>query len=116
MADESDEFINVLETRDEGRVALAKSLLSGAGIEFMVCNVFPQDILGYGRIGYNPALGLMQVKVRAEDADAARHIIGDLAGERPRPYSRTVRLLVWVFLIIVPLVGFLAILISDMIR
>lgn len=105
-----------METRDEGRIAVAKSLLSGAGIEFMVCNVFPQDILGYGRIGYNPALGLMQVKVRAEYADAARHIISDLVREQPRPYSRTVRLLVWVFLIILPLIGFLAILISDTVR
>lgn len=66
------DFVKILETRDHGMIATAKSLLDGAGIDYAVNNEFGQTI------GLHPFSGGAQIWVRPGDADMARHMLSGL--------------------------------------
>jgi Putative prokaryotic signal transducing protein len=77
---ESSEPVIVLETSDPAMLAVAKSLLEEARIEFFAKGEGVQDLFAWGRFGtgFNPVVGPVQLQVAAEDAEQAAKVLSDL--------------------------------------
>ena len=77
--DDSAGPVTVLETADQGLLAVAKSLLEEADIPFFAKGEGIQDLIGGGRIGaFNILAGPVQLQVPADDADEARELLKQL--------------------------------------
>jgi len=63
------DFVTVLVTRDHSELALAKSLLEGAGIPFFARNEEVENLI---------AAGPIELQVRPEHADEARDLLREL--------------------------------------
>lgn len=74
------DFVTVFETGDPGLVALAKSLLDSAGIDFTTKGDALQDVLGLGRFpgGANLVAGPVVFQVRPDDAKEASALLREL--------------------------------------
>lgn len=74
------ELVSIFSTPDQGRVALAKSLLESEQIDYMVRAEGVQDLLAWGRAltGFNPVVGPVEFLVRADDAARARELLHHL--------------------------------------
>lgn len=73
--------VTVLESSDTALLAVAKSLLEDAGIEFFAKGEGIQDLFAGGTLGtgFNPLIGPVQVQVAADDAEEATAILRDLS-------------------------------------
>lgn len=73
-------FIKVLETGNKPLVTVIKSVLTDADVKFFVKGEELQDIIGIGSfgIGYNSAVGPMEIYVQEEDAEAVKMLIEEL--------------------------------------
>jgi len=71
------ELVTVLETGDQSQVAVAKSMLEGAGIPCIARNERLQNLFGWGSIGtgYNVAMGPIRLQVRRENEEAAKELL-----------------------------------------
>lgn len=71
------EMVTVLETGDQSLVAVARSVLEGAGIPSIARNERLQNLFGWGTIGtgFNAAMGPIRLQVLKEDAEAARELL-----------------------------------------
>ncbi len=80
---QSSEPVTVLVSADPAKLAVAKSLLEEAGIEFFAKGEGVQDLFAWGRFGtgFNPVVGPVQVQVAGEDAEQATALLQDLAGD-----------------------------------
>lgn len=69
------------------QVALGKSLLDAAGVEFYLTNEITQDFLGWGQLftGWNLVTGGVGVWVHRDDAADAAALLADLAPDQPEP-------------------------------
>jgi len=76
------ELVTVLETGDQSQVAVARSMLEGAGIPSIARNERLQNLFGWGSIGtgYNVAMGPIRLQVHREDEEAAKELLS-----RPPP-------------------------------
>ena len=73
------DLVRVFVTGDAGLIPLAKSLLEGEEIEYLVRGEQVQDLFGAGRIGgFNYVVGPVEFWVRADDADGARALLEGL--------------------------------------
>jgi putative signal transducing protein len=73
------ELVRVLATGDAGLIAVAKSLLEGAEIDYFVRGDGLQDLFGLGRItAYSFAMGPAEFWVREDDADSAGELLEGL--------------------------------------
>jgi hypothetical protein len=74
------ELVPVFQTGDAGLTAIAKSILDGEGIDFLVRGEGVQDLFGWGRMtaGFNYITGPAQFLVRSEDEARAREVLQDL--------------------------------------
>jgi hypothetical protein len=80
------ELVTVLRTGDAGLIPLAKSLLEGEGIEYLVRGEHVQDLFGIGRMGgYNYVTGPTEFLVHAEDAERARTLLDGLTTPSAEP-------------------------------
>ena len=80
MTDPDLQLVPVFQTADAGLIALAKSLLGGEGIDYLVRGEGVQDLFGWGRFGsgFNPITGSPVFCVRQEDAERAQELLKDL--------------------------------------
>lgn len=71
------ELTTVLETGDQSLVAVAKSVLEGAGIPCIARNETLQNLFGWGAVGtgFNAAMGPIRVQVLKEDEAVARELL-----------------------------------------
>ena len=76
--------VTVLESSDPGLLAVAKSLLEDANIEYFAKGEGVQDLFAVGRFGtgFNPFVGAIQLQVAAEDAEEAKTLLRDLRTQR----------------------------------
>jgi hypothetical protein len=82
------QLVSVLATGDAALIAVAKSLLEGEGIDYLLRGEGLQDLFGFGRItGFSYAMGPAEFQVRVEDAERARALLADL--EPPTPSDDT---------------------------
>ena len=73
------ELVPVLATGDPGLIAVAKSLLDGEEIDYLIRGEGLQDLFGLGRAtSYNFAMGPAEFWVRADDAERARELLEGL--------------------------------------
>lgn len=79
-ADPNIQLVPVFSAGDPALIALARSLLEGEGIEYVVQNDIVQDLIGWGRVGanFNVATGPAEFVVREEDAVRATELLRDL--------------------------------------
>jgi len=78
--DSEDQLVSVLRTGDPLVVALAKSLLDGAGIDFFVKGEGIQDLFAFGRVGtgFSPITGPADFQVRRYKETEARAVLADV--------------------------------------
>lgn len=71
------ELVTVLETGDQSQVAVARSMLEGAGIPCIARNERLQNLFGWGTVGtgYNVAMGAIRLQVLREDEATARELL-----------------------------------------
>ena len=72
--------ITVLESGDPALLAVAKSLLEAASIQYFARGEGVQDLFGAGRFGtgFSPFTGPIQLQVGADDAEEAKTLLRDL--------------------------------------
>ncbi|MBZ5534927.1 MAG: DUF2007 domain-containing protein [Acidobacteriia bacterium] len=77
---QSDSLVTILTTEDPAILAYAKSLLEGAGIQFLVRGEGLQDLFGAGRIGtgYNLISGPIELQVEPKDEEKASEILSEI--------------------------------------
>jgi len=74
-------LITVFSTGNPATLAIAKSILQKANIEYIVKNEGVQDLFGAGRIGtgFNPIVGPTEIQANKNDEKAARDLLKDLS-------------------------------------
>jgi hypothetical protein len=84
MPDPDIQLVPVLEATDPALVAIAKSLLEGEDIPYLLRGEAVQDLFGWGRVatGYNVLVGVPVFFVREDDAERARELLKDLRDGR----------------------------------
>ena len=72
--------VTVFESGHEGLIALAKSMLDEANIEYSVKGEGVENLMGVGVMGtgFNPITGAIQIQVLEENAAQARELLKDL--------------------------------------
>ena len=77
-----DELVTVLATGNQAIIAVAKSLLDNAGIEYFVKGEGLQNLFGLGTLGtgFNPIVGPIEVQVNEPDAAEARKVLAGIEG------------------------------------
>ena len=73
------EFVTVFESGSPAIIAMAKSLLESADIQYYVKGEELQDLFG-GRLvyGFNPVIGETEIQVAEDDAEEALLLLEDL--------------------------------------
>ena len=74
------DLVTVFESSDIALFALAKTALDQAGIRYIAQGEGLQDLFGMGRIGtgFNLITGPPRIRVTADNAERARHILAEL--------------------------------------
>ncbi|MGB7622083.1 MAG: DUF2007 domain-containing protein [Terriglobia bacterium] len=77
---QSDSLVTILTIEDPAILAYAKSLLKGAGIQFLVKGEGLQDLFGAGRIGtgFNLVSGPIELQVEPQDEEKARRLLSEI--------------------------------------
>lgn len=75
------EFVTVFRSGNPALLAMAKSILEDAGIEFIATGEALQDLFAWGRMGtgFNPIVGPAQIKVPQEDEEEALELLKQLS-------------------------------------
>ena len=73
-------LVTVFESGNPALIALAKSILDGTEIRYMVKGENLQNLFGVGFIGtgFNVAVGPVQIQVSPEDESTAKELLADL--------------------------------------
>jgi putative signal transducing protein len=73
-------FVRVMELPDPGALAIAKSLLQEAGVDFFIKNEETQALFGWGQLGtgYNVIIGPPVVMVDSSRVDEVRDLLAPL--------------------------------------
>jgi hypothetical protein len=71
------EMVTVLETGDQSRIVVARSVLESAGIPCVARNERLQNLFGWGSIGtgFSVPMGPIRLQVRNEDEEVARELL-----------------------------------------
>lgn len=74
---DKEKLVTVFKSGHEGLIALAKSILDEAGIEYLVKNEGVQDLVGLGVVGtgFNPLTGPMCIQVLPENEKMANELL-----------------------------------------
>ena len=73
-------LVSVYSTANPALIAIAKSLLDGEGIDYLVKGEGFQDLFGLGSMTtYSLAMGPPEFWVREDDADRARALLAEVA-------------------------------------
>jgi hypothetical protein len=78
-------LVTVVRVGDPASIAVAKSVLQSAGIDFVTKNEFVQDLFGWGRFpgGTNLVMGPIELQVREEDARDAIELLRGIEDADP---------------------------------
>ncbi len=77
---ESSEPVTVLKSSDAATLAVAKSLLEEAKIDYYAKGEAEQDLFAWGRMGtgFNPVVGEVELQVAADEAERASDLLSKL--------------------------------------
>ncbi len=81
MNPNDENLVTVFATGNHGVIAVAKSMLDDAGIEYYAKNERTEDLIGLGVVGtgYNPVIGPIELQVLEENAEEAINLLKDLS-------------------------------------
>ena len=82
---DNEKLVTVFKTGHHGTIAVVKSILDEAGLEYNVKGEGIQDLIGAGifGVGYNPITGPVEFQVLEENAEFARELLKDVS-DSPR--------------------------------
>jgi len=80
-----EKLVTVFKSGHEGLIALAKSILDEANIEYLIKNEGVQDLIGLGVFGtgFNPITGPMELKVLPQSEEYAKELLSGLEESTP---------------------------------
>ncbi len=78
------ELVTVFVTSNQSELLIAKSLLESASIEYFAKGDAVSDLV-VGRLGYNPAIGPVELQVHPDDAEEARAALEDMEANFSSP-------------------------------
>ena len=80
-----EKLVTVFKSGHEGLIALAKSILDEANIEYLIKNEGVQDLVGLGVFGtgFNPITGPIEIKVLPESEEYANELLKGLEESTP---------------------------------
>jgi len=80
-----EKLVTVFKSGHEGLIALAKSILDEANIEYLIMNEGVQDLVGLGVFGtgFNPITGPVEIKVLPESVEYANELLNGLEESTP---------------------------------
>ena len=83
---DKEKLVTVFKTGHHGTIAVVKSILDEAGIEYNVKGEGIQDLIGAGifGVGYNPITGPVEFQVLEDNAEFAKELLKDVS-ENPEP-------------------------------
>jgi hypothetical protein len=83
MKEDNQIAVTVFSSGNEALVAVAKSLLDDAGIEYIVRNEETQNLVGFGVLGtgYNPVIGPTVIQVLESKEEEAKKVLEELREE-----------------------------------
>jgi len=84
---DNERLVTIFKSGHEGLIALAKSILDEANIEYLIKNEGVQDLVGLGVFGtgFNPLTGPIQIQVLPEKEEEARELLKDLKESEESP-------------------------------
>ena len=79
-AEDKEKLITVFKTGHHGTIAVVKSILDEAEIEYSVKGEQIQDLIGAGvfGVGYNPITGPVEFQVLEENTEYAKELLKDV--------------------------------------
>ena len=82
---DNEKLVTVFKSGNEALIALAKSILDEANIQYLIKNEGVQDLLGIGVFGtgFNPITGPVQIQVLPGDAEYATALLNDVSSATP---------------------------------
>jgi hypothetical protein len=78
-----EDLVTVLTTKDPAVIAIAKSILDGAGIQYSARGETANTLFGGALVGFNGAASLVQIQVLQDIADDALELLKDLSASDP---------------------------------
>lgn len=80
-AEDKEKLVTVFKTGHHGTIAVIKSILDEAGIEYSVKGEGIQDLIGAGifGVGYNPITGPVEIQVLEDNVEYARELLKDVS-------------------------------------
>lgn len=74
------DIVTVFETGNPALLAVVKSILDGAEIQYIIKGEQLQNLFGMGILGtgFNPLVGPVQIQVRREDEPTARELLAEI--------------------------------------
>jgi len=84
-AKDKEKLVTVFKTGHHGTIAVVKSILDEAEVEFNVKGEGIQDLIGAGifGVGYNPITGPVEFQVLEENEEYARELLKDVSDNPP---------------------------------
>lgn len=84
---DNERLVTIFKSGHEGLIALAKSILDEANIEYLIKNEGVQDLVGLGVFGtgFNPLTGPIQIQVLPEKESVAKELLKDLKESEESP-------------------------------
>jgi hypothetical protein len=81
MKPKDEKLVTVFATGNHAVIALAKSILDDAGINYYAKNERSEDLIGIGVVGtgYNPVIGPIELQVLEENVREAKELLKDLS-------------------------------------
>jgi hypothetical protein len=80
---EGEFLVTVLATRDPGIIAIAKSILDGADIQYLAKGEATNALFGGSLVGFNASASLVQIQVQRDRAEDASELLRDLTEQDP---------------------------------
>lgn len=84
-AEDKEKLVSVYKTGHHGTIAIVKSILDEAGIEYSVKGEGIQDLIGAGifGVGFNPITGPVEFLVLEENAEYAKELLKNVEDSPP---------------------------------
>jgi hypothetical protein len=78
---DKEKLVTVFKTGNHGTIAIIKSILDEAGLEFSVKGEGIQDLIGAGifGVGFNPITGPVEFQVLEENEEYAKELLKDMS-------------------------------------
>lgn len=82
-----EDLVTVLTTRDPAVIAIAKSILDGAGIQHAAIGETANALFGGALAGFNATASLVQIQIHEADSEDAHELLKDLSGQKPEGHT-----------------------------